>query len=704
MTNKTIRAGIVGAGYIADWHAEAIQMTPGVQLCAVCDPSASRAKALADAHGAKAFGSLPELIDSGTVDAVHILTPPQLHRDLAITALQGGLHCLVEKPVALSGTETAEIAEAAKASGKHFAAGHNFMGLRSYERLKQKFSDGTLGRISAAEFNWNFPLTPLRSGPFGLWLMRQPENLLLELGPHLFGFAVDLFGSPQIEYLSRSKPIRFPDGQLRHQSWRILATARTKAGDVDLTFNLSLTETADDRSVILRGSSATARLDYAADTLVVAAENASDIVLNPLNKQLSLSWQNLREGLVNASRQVSSLYRKSPYGLSFQGTLAQFYGAIQHNHPMEPRFCADAAVKVMDALDQTLELMPKPDAPPATPETRPTKPDVLVIGGTGFIGRRLTEMLVEQGHDVRILSRGSSNPFAHLGAAVEVVSASLHDPEDLRAAMQGIKAVYHLGKSLDSTWEACLKNDVGVTVAIAQAALDAGVERFVYTGTIASYDMSSPNQVITEKTGFGDDMTDRNLYARSKAKCEERLLEMARTDGLPLTIARPGIVVGAGGPLQHWGIGRWHGAGAVRIWGNGKNILPFVLIDDVAAALAKIITVEAAIGQSVNLIGEPMLSGRDYFDAIHQELGARIKVKSGSLHMFYLSGTMKFLLKKYLLRRKGLNNASLKDWKSRAHYAQFDNRYAKKLLDWQPEASRQEFVRRAITDANLFGF
>ena len=694
----------MGAGYIADWHADALKVTKGVELRAVCDTSATNAEALANLHGAQVFTSLDDLIASGTVDAVHILTPPQMHRDLAVTALNGGLHCLVEKPVALSHAETAEIVAAAKANGKQFAVGHNFMGLPSYDRLKSKLASGKLGRISSAEFNWNFPLSPLRSGPYGLWLMREPKNLLLELGPHLFAFAVDLFGTPEIEYLSLSKPVSFPDGQLRKQSWRILARAHTDDGDVDLTFNLSLVETADDRSVTLRGSSAMARLDYAADTLVIAAENASDIVVNPLNKQLSLTWQNFREGAVNATRQVTSLYCKSPYGLSFQGTVARFYDAVKNNTAMDSRFDGDAALKVMQAIDDVIELMPQTEPVKMPTKQRKTNPDVLVIGGTGFIGRRLTEALVERGHDVRVLSRGSSNPFSHLGASVEIASASLSDAQGLQAAMTGIKAVYHLGKSLDSTWQACLQNDVGVTVGIAKAALAAGVERFVYTGTIASYDMSDPAQTITEKTGFGEDMTDRNLYARSKAMCEMRLLEMAKTEGLPLTIARPGIVVGAGGPLQHWGIGRWHGAGAVRIWGSGKNILPFVLIDDVAEALVKIIEVEAAIGQSVNLIGDPMLTGRDYFDAIHTALGARITVKSGSLHAFYLSGSMKYLLKKYALRRKGLNNASLKDWKSRAHYSPFDNRYAKELLDWHPAADKNEFVRAAITDANLFGF
>lgn len=696
---STIKVGLVGAGYISDWHADTLRAIDGVEVVAVCDTARGNAERLAARHGAQVFTSLGALIDAGIADAVHILTPPQFHRDLAVEALKGGLHCLVEKPVALSVDETRDIVAAADAAGKQFGAGHNFMGLPAYQRLKHARDSGVLGRISSAEINWHFPLTPLRSGPYGLWLLREPQNLLLELGPHLFGFAVDLFGTPEIEHLSLGKPVNFPDGTMRPQSLRIVA----RAGDVDLNINISLVETTDDRSVILRGSGAIARLDYAADVLIIDRENASDIVVNPLKRQMALAGRNMREGVVNATRQVTSLYQKSPYGISFMGMFDAFYDAINKGRPLDARFDGNAAIKVMQGVEDSIALMPPNPAPVHTKKRAP-KPDILVIGGTGFIGRRLTEVLVERGHDVRVLSRGSSNPFGYLPENVEIFSASLKDSDGLDRAMDGIKAVYHLGKSHEDTWEACIENDVNVTVGIAKAALAAGVERFIYTGTIASYDMSDPTRTITENTGFDGDMSDRNLYARSKAMCETRLVEMQKNEGLNLTIARPGIVVGAGGPLQHWGIGRWHGAGAVRIWGAGDHRLPFVLIDDVAEALVRIIEVEEAIGTSLNLIGEPMLSARGYFDAIHEELGARITVKPGFLPMFFATDAMKYMLKKYGLRRKGVIRASLSDWKSRAHYSPFDNSHAKAVLDWSPEPDRRNFIQRAIVQANLFGF
>ncbi|GAA6207074.1 hypothetical protein NBRC116601_03670 [Cognatishimia sp. WU-CL00825] len=700
MTQSKIRTAIIGAGYIADWHAEALKVTPGVELVAVCDLSKSSAAAFAEAYGVTPFHNLDELIAAGICDAVHILTPPDSHAYIAEKCLTGGLDCLVEKPVALSHQETQRIVQVAEDCGQTFAAGHNFMGLPGYERLKAFKKAGKLGRVTSAEINWHFPLSPLRSGPFGLWLLRDPKNLLLELAPHLFAFAVDLFGPLEIEYLSLGKPIELPADTNRPQSWRILA----RAGDVDVTLNLSLVETMDDRSLTVRGTTAQARLNYAHDTLVVESENASDIVLNPLRKQVGLAAQNLREGVVNAARQITSLNRKSAYGVSFQGAFRAFYGALNENTKLDERFAGPAALHVMKAIDDTLALMPPQDEKPKPATKKSPKPSVLVIGGTGFIGRALTRCLVARGLDVRVLSRGKTGPFDDIADHVELYSASLTDSDALAGAMQGIKAVYHLGKSLDSTWEDCLKNDVDVTVGVAKAAMNAGVNRFVYTGTIASYDMSDPTITISETTGFADDMTDRNLYARSKARCEEKLLEMHKALGLPLVIARPGIVVGKGGPLQHWGIGRWHGAGAVRIWGSGSNVLPFVLIDDVAEALVSMMENQNAVGQSFNLVADQMMSARDYFAAIHKQLGAKIDVSSGNLTAFWMADAVKYLLKRYALRRHGAIRPSLADWKSRAHLSPFDNAHTKQVLNWQPETSKAEFIRRAIKEADLLGF
>ena len=292
--SKPIRVGLIGAGYIADWHAGALTATDGVRITAICDRNGAAAEALAAAHGVQAFGSVADLLAANICDAAHILTPPDLHHDIALECLAGGLHVLVEKPVALSVAETQAIEDAARVAGKSFVAGHNFLGLPRYQRLKSLARTGALGRISSAHITWALPLSPLRSGPYGLWLLRETRNLLLELGPHPFSFAVDLFGPLEIRAVDLGQNVTLPGGETRPQSWRILA----RAGAADISIDLSLVETMDERSVTLRGSSGMARLDYAADTLVTSRDNTADLVLNPLLKSLAQAGEHLREGLL----------------------------------------------------------------------------------------------------------------------------------------------------------------------------------------------------------------------------------------------------------------------------------------------------------------------------------------------------------------------------------------------------------------------
>lgn len=687
-----VRIGIIGAGYIATWHADAIRATAGLTLAAVCDPAQEAAGSLARTYGVPAFTDLDTMITAGLCDAVHILTPPNLHRDLAEKCLKAGLHVFIEKPVALSAREVETIIAAAEAAGRGFGVSHNFLGLPAYERLRKLKQAGELGLVSRAQIDWSLPLAPLRSGPYGIWLMRDTRNLLLELGPHPFSFAIDLFGPLDVEHVSLGQWITLPGGERRPQSWRILA----RAGNVDITLSLSLVETYDDRSVTLRGSSATARLDYAADTLVVSKDNTADLVANAFLKEMGKAASHAREAVVNGFRQASSLNRKSPYGLSFRNTIRAFYRGLASGVPDE-RFSPRSALQVMQAIDASLEKIPAPPAPLPAPMRKP-QPRVMVIGGTGFIGRNLTRSLVRKGIDVRVLSRGGPGPFADIAAHVETVGVSLRDEDGLARAMEGIDCVFNLARSMDKTWDAALENDVGTALRIARACRRAGVGRLIYTGTIASYDMSRPDRPITEDMPFGD-LTSRNLYARSKAECEKRLRE---TDGLSLVIARPGIVVGDGGPLQHWGIGRWHGPGAVKLWGNGRNILPFVLADDVSDGLIAMMEHPQAIGESFNLTGEPMFTGHDYFEAIHRRAGAKLKVTGSSLAALWLADGGKYLLKRYGLQRKGTPRPSLADWKSRGHLSPFDNGKPKRLLGWQPEIDREAFLRRAIDEAHLF--
>lgn len=699
MAQQEITVGLVGAGFIAGWHADVLRMLGGVRLAGVCDPAFSAAQGLAQAHGARAYPDLAEMLADQRIDAVHILTPPDLHKPLALQALDAGAHVLVEKPFATNTEDAAEMVAAAQTAGRQIAVNHNFLGLPAYRRLRAALDQGLVGRVDQARIHWHFPLPPLRCGPFGLWMLRHPQNLMLELGPHLHAFAQDLFGPLSDITLRPQRMTTLPTGVTLPQGWVVQA----RAGVTEITLSASLVEGADDRSLSLRGVAGAVRLDFANDTLILDRANASDIVLNPLRAELARAGAHLREGLRNAAIQARSLNRRQPYALGFEGVFRGFYDAITSGTPLPAGIDGQAALAVTDSVLQAASLLPE-TPPRAAPPAQKGAPEVLVIGGTGFLGRELVRQLAATGKRVGVLSRARANPFAGLGGLpVQILAAAMDDEDALQAVMRGVDTVYHLARAEEATWDGYLQNDVAVTERLAQAALAAGVRRFVYTGTIASYDASDPATTITEDTAFGD-MSRRNLYARSKALCEERLMALHRAHGLPLVIARPGIVVGPGGPLQHWGIGRWHGAGAVRIWGDGRNKLPFVLNEDVATGLRLMAAAEGVEGQSFNLIGPDLISARDWFDAIARLTGTRLRVASGNLALFWLGDWVKYLLKRHVLRRKGLAQPLRSDWYSRAHLARFSNTRAVERLGWQPVASADEFARKALDPQALFGF
>src|SRR5579864_8021011 len=129
-----LRVGLVGAGYISEFHAGAIQRVPNARLVGVTDFATSRAATLAARFRVpKVFSSMEAMIADG-VDVVHFLTPPDTHAQLAITALKMGCHVLAEKPLAMNTDEVDCINATAAAAQKSVCVNHSLL----YDRFVSK--------------------------------------------------------------------------------------------------------------------------------------------------------------------------------------------------------------------------------------------------------------------------------------------------------------------------------------------------------------------------------------------------------------------------------------------------------------------------------------------------------------------------------------------------------------------------------------
>jgi len=96
---KTWNFGIVGAGLIADFHANAVKSIPNAKLVGCCDVVSEKAQALVDKYGGRAFKDYEELVGCDDIDIITVATPSGFHAEPTIAAAGAGKHVICEKPL-----------------------------------------------------------------------------------------------------------------------------------------------------------------------------------------------------------------------------------------------------------------------------------------------------------------------------------------------------------------------------------------------------------------------------------------------------------------------------------------------------------------------------------------------------------------------------------------------------------------------------
>jgi predicted dehydrogenase len=119
---STIRAAVIGVGYLGRFHAQKYAAIAGCQLVAVADAQTETAQRVAAELGTRAVADYHELI--GQVDAVSIATPTPKHFEIAQTLLSAGVHVLVEKPITETTAQAEELIACARSAGRVLQVGH----------------------------------------------------------------------------------------------------------------------------------------------------------------------------------------------------------------------------------------------------------------------------------------------------------------------------------------------------------------------------------------------------------------------------------------------------------------------------------------------------------------------------------------------------------------------------------------------------
>ena len=170
----------------------------------------------------------------------------------------------------------------------------------------------------------------------------------------------------------------------------------------------------------------------------------------------------------------------------------------------------------------------------------------LVTGASGFLGSHVARQLVAAGEPVRVLMRPSSTNRAVSDLSLEYVTGDLRDPASLDKAMAGVQYVFHVAADY-RLWARKSKeiydSNVGGTKNLLAAAKRSGVEKIIYTSTVATIAVDRP-ELPTEATQSRlDEMVGH--YKRSKWMAEQEVLKAAK-EGLPVVVAMPTTPVGPG--------------------------------------------------------------------------------------------------------------------------------------------------------------
>lgn len=329
---------------------------------------------------------------------------------------------------------------------------------------------------------------------------------------------------------------------------------------------------------------------------------------------------------------------------------------------------------------------------------RPRGPAVLVLGATGMIGRALIGRLLQDGQRLRALVRRRSDRSAALAQqGVEVVLGDIADRAALEAALQGIEHVYHLVRGAGPSWDDYLQCDIAPTRRLAELCSARGIG-LVYTSSIAIYDGGRAGDTISEATPASGASMRLNAYARAKVANERLLVDMHRERGLNVVVFRPGIVIGRGGDPRHAGVGAWPDAVTCRPWGGGRHRLPFVLADDCAAAMARVLQVPGIAGESFNLVGDASLTGNEYLDALERIAGRKIARRPLPAWRLFAQSVVKWGFK-VLIRDPERALPSYRYCDGLSCRATYVADRAKQRLGWAPVADPRVLIERGLVAA-----
>ncbi|MCY3916772.1 MAG: Gfo/Idh/MocA family oxidoreductase [Chloroflexi bacterium] len=191
----------VGIGGMGNTWLGAVQRSPQVEFAGVVEIDDEIARAQAAAYHldpALVFQSLPEALETVEADAVINVTPPEVHREICVRALEAGLPVLTEKPLAGNLEDARAIVAAADATGVDCIVAQNYRYRPLTQTIKAILASGELGAVAAVSCEF------YRGPHFGGFREEMPHPLIIDMSIHHFDLMRFFLGSDAMAIRARS--------------------------------------------------------------------------------------------------------------------------------------------------------------------------------------------------------------------------------------------------------------------------------------------------------------------------------------------------------------------------------------------------------------------------------------------------------------------------------------------------------------------
>ena len=682
MTNgKKYRVGLVGAGYVSEFHIKALKRLPNVRIVGITDLDEARARATASKFGIGYCSSLKTMAAEG-LDVVHVLTPPHAHVPVALEAMALGCHVLVEKPLATSVEDCDRLAVEAQRRGLKLCVNHSLLGDPFVGKALALVRAGAIGDIIAVDYLRSSNYPPYRGGPLPPHY-REGGYPFRDLGVHALYLMQELLGG--IENVTadyQTSGLKDSDPNIHFDEWRALVRCAKGTGNIQLSWNVKPLQ----HLLIIQGTRGTIRADlfamYLARRRHTPAPKAIERVVNALGESVSSAGQLTWNAAMFITGQIQA----------YQGLhnfVRSFYEALAAGAPMPAG--VEQARPVVNWVERIARDADHAKSKFLSQYQSSTRPAVVVTGANGQIGRALVQRLIKEDEFVRLFVRRLPAPEVLDHPQVEVVLGELGDPDAVDRALTGATAVFHLGAAMGGPWEAHEAGTVTGTRNVIDSCLKHKVPKLVYVSSLSVIDWAGhpTGQPVTETSPLEPHPQQRGHYTRAKLEAERIVRAAVQERGLPAVILRPGKIWSETGPLLDAAVGIRAGNRLVMI-GDESIHLPLIHVNDVVEAIVLSTQSTFHEGEIFQFVDSDTMSREELARLYRHSREQRLQTLGLSM------GVACFLARGVELLCKVLGrSAPISPYRLRSAYVglAFDCAKAREQLGWQPRVSSAKVLR-----------